>query len=182
MTRIALFDTTELTDSSTRAKELLDATKRQLGRIPNLYSSMAQSPTALEAYLSFRAVLIKGVLSTQMMERIALLTAAVNDCAYCVSAHSFRGAKIGMSESDLAATQKAQSDNAKDQTALQFVVTLIEQRGQIPDNDYAVLKASGWSDEEIGEIVAHVALNVFSNYFNHVAQPELDFPLVAVAR
>jgi AhpD family alkylhydroperoxidase len=165
-----------------RARELLDSTARQLGRTPNLYRSMAQSPAALDGYLAFRGVLAKGVLSSHMMERIALLTAAVNDCGYCVSAHTFRGGKIGLSTEELAATQKAQSANGKDAAALSFVETLIEQRGLVDDNDFDKVKYAGWSDEEIGEMVAHVALNVFSNYFNHVARPELDFPAVAVGR
>ena len=179
MVRIASIDPASATG---HAKELLDATQKQLGRVPNLYGSMARSPTALAAYLSFRGTLVKGVLSSHMMERIALLTAAVNDCGYCVSAHTLRGSKIGMTADDLAATQKAQSGHPKDAAALQFVVALIEQRGQIADDDFAAIKSFGWTDEEVGEIVGHVALNVFSNYFNHVAAPELDFPAVAVAR
>jgi AhpD family alkylhydroperoxidase len=101
MTRITSIDPTT---AHGRTKELLDATKAQLGRIPNLYGSMAQSPAALDGYLAFRSALGKGVLSTPMRERIALLTAAINDCGYCVSAHTFRGAKVGLSASDLAAT------------------------------------------------------------------------------
>jgi AhpD family alkylhydroperoxidase len=179
MTRIASIEPENATG---RARELLDFTARQLGRTPNLYRSMAQSPTALDGYLTFRGVLTKGVLSSHMMERIALLTAAMNDCGYCVSAHTFRGAKIGLSESELAATQKSQSENPKDAAALQFVDALIKRRGLISDENFSTVKSFGWNDEEIGEMVAHVALNVFSNYFNHVAQPELDFPAAAVAR
>jgi uncharacterized peroxidase-related enzyme len=161
-----------------RTKELLDSTQSQLGRTPNLYRSMAHSPAALEGYLAFRGSLIKGALSSQMRERIALLTATINDCGYCVAAHCFRGAKAGLSESELVATRKNQSDDAKTQAALQFVTTLIEHRGLTSESEFVNVKSLGWSDEEIGEIVAHVALNVFSNYFNHVAQPELDFPKV----
>lgn len=175
MTRITSIEPETATG---RTKELLDATHTQLGRTPNLYRSLAHSPAALEGYLEFRGALIKGVLSPQLRERIALLTAAINECGYCVAAHCFRGAKIGLSESELAATQSSHSDDPKVHTALQFVAALMEHRGMISDDDFVNVKSSGWSDEEIGEIVAHVALNVFSNYFNHVAQPELDFPAV----
>ena len=179
MTRIASIDPTT---AQGRAKELLDATQAQLGRIPNLYGSMAQSPAALDGYLAFRGALGKGSLSTPMRERIALLTAAINDCGYCVSAHTFRGAKVGLSTTELAATQKGQSEDPKSMAALQFVDVLLQCRGLISDEDFAKVKSHGWSDEEIGEIVAHVALNVFSNYFNHVAVPALDFPIAAVTR
>jgi uncharacterized peroxidase-related enzyme len=179
MTRITSIDPTIAIG---RANELLVATKAQLGRIPNLYASIAHSPAALESYLAFRGALGKGVLSVAMRERIALLTAAINDCGYCVSAHTLRGEKVGLSPSELAATQRSRSEDPKAMAALQFVETLLERRGQIADEDFARLKSNGWSDEEIGEIIAHVALNVFSNYFNHVAAPELDFPAVAVSR
>ena len=179
MTRIASIDPTT---ANGRAKELLDATQTQLGRIPNLYRSMAQSPATLDGYLAFRGALGKGVLSVQMRERIALLTAAVNDCGYCVAAHIFRGSKMGLSVSELAATQKSQSEDPKSMAALQFVDALLQSRGLVTDEDFTKVKLHGWSDEEIGEIVAHVALNVFSNYFNHVAVPALDFPAAAITR
>lgn len=179
MTRITSIDPTIAVH---RAQELLVATKAQLGRIPNLYASMAHSPAALDGYLAFRGALGKGVLSIPMRERIALLTAAINDCGYCVSAHTLRGSKAGLSESELAATQKSQSEDMKIMAALQFVEILLQRRGLIADEDFAKMKSAGWSDEEIGEIVAHIALNVFSNYFNHVAAPELDFPSAAITR
>ena len=105
-----------------------------------------------------------------------------NDCGYCVSAHTFRGAKIGLSASELAAVQKSQSQDAKVAAALQFVDILVKRRGLVSEEDFNTMRRHGWSDEEVGEIVAHVALNVFSNYFNHVAAPELDFPAAAIAR
>lgn len=179
MTRIASIDPTSAVG---RAKELLDNTKAQLGRVPNLYGSMAQSPAALDGYLAFRGALGKGVLNHAMRERIALLTAAINDCGYCVSAHTFRGAKLGLSTDELNATQKSQAPDPKNAAALQFVDVLLQRRGLVSDDDFAKMKSHGWSDEEIGEIVAHVALNVFSNYFNHVAAPALDFPAAAITR
>ena len=179
MTRIPSIDPST---AQGRVKELLDATQAQLGRIPNLYGSMAQSPAALDGYLAFRGALGKGKLSMPMRERIALLTATINDCGYCVSAHTFRGAKVGLSTTELAATQKSQSSDPKSMAALQFVDVLLQRRGLVTDEDFARAKSHGWSDEEIGEIVAHVALNVFSNYFNHVAAPALDFPAAAITR
>lgn len=159
-----------------RAKELLDATNSQLGRTPNLYRSMAQAPAALDGYLAFRGALVKGVLTTELRERIALLVASTNDCGYCVAAHDFRGGKVGITADELMRTRTGKSSNAKTQAALAFVLRLMEKRGRISDDDFVAVREAGWSNEEVGEIVAHVALNVFSNYFNHVATPDLDFP------
>jgi uncharacterized peroxidase-related enzyme len=173
MVRINMIDPTEATGT---AKELLDKTQAQLGRVPNLYKSMANAPAALEGYISFREILLKGKLSARLREQIALLVAENNQCEYCVSAHLFRGQKIGLTEEELTLNRKAASTNIKDAAVLRFVHTLVENRGITSDKEFNTLKAHGWNDEEIGEMVAHVALNIFSNYFNHVAQPILDFP------
>lgn len=158
-------------------KDLLDATQRQLGRVPNLYRAMANSPQALDAYLSFRGALQSGALNTQMRERVALLVAQLNACDYCVAAHSFRGGKIGMSTADLNDTRLARSESPKIHAALTFVVALIEGRGTVESHVKDALLEQGWTAAEIGEIVAHVALNVFSNYFKQIADPALDFPV-----
>lgn len=174
MQRFALIDPAQATG---RTKELLDRTQTQLGRVPNLYKAMANSAGALDGYLSFRAALLQGKLSASLREQIALLTAALNACEYCISAHAFRGQKLGLLAEELALNQTAVASDPKTHAALTFVKALMVKNGAIDTSEFAALKTAGWSDEEIGEIVAHVALNVFSNYFNHVAQPELDFPL-----
>lgn len=163
-------------------KELLDVTNKQLGRVPNLYKTMANSPAALDGYLKFRGALSEGVLSAKMKERVALLTAAINQCGYCVSAHTMRGGKVGLSAEELVATQHSQASDPKDHAALLLVSALLNKRGKFDDEDFQKIKAAGLTDEEIGEIVAHTALNVFSNFFNHVAEPELDFPAAAIER
>lgn len=161
------------------AGELLDATRRQLGRVPNLYRAMANSSKALEAYLSFRGALQGGVLDNKMRERVALLVAQLNACDYCIAAHSFRGQKIGMTNADLNDTRLAHSDTPRIHAALAFIVALIEGRGTVERRLLDALVAHGWNEAEIGEIVAHVALNVFSNYFKQIAEPALDFPAAA---
>lgn len=166
-------------NASSHAADLLAATQKQLGRAPNLYRSMAASPTALAAYLAFRGVLTQGALPPQMMERIALLTASLNACDYCVAAHTFRGSKIGISQQELERTRAGLACDEKDAAALRFVQLLIERRGLISDAEFAAVKAAGWSDADLGEMIGHIALNVFSNYFNHVAQPVLDFPALS---
>lgn len=158
-------------------KELLEATQKQLGRTPNLYRAMANSPKALEAYLAFRAALQGGQLETKMNERIALLVAQMNACDYCIAAHHFRGQKIGMSSQELNDTRLGYSIDPKIHAALTFIKSIVEGRGTADALSKAELVAHGWSVAEVGEIIAHVALNVFSNYFKQIAEPLLDFPV-----
>lgn len=157
-------------------RDLLDATHKQLGRVPNLYRAMANSPKALGAYLAFRGALQGGALDSAMCERIALLSAQLNDCDYCIAAHTFRGGKIGLSEQELVQTRKGQSPSPRIHAALTFVTELIQSKGAVEAATRDGVLAAGWSANEVGEMVAHVALNVFSNYFKQVAEPALDFP------
>ncbi|MBI3711887.1 MAG: carboxymuconolactone decarboxylase family protein [Burkholderiales bacterium] len=164
----------ESADSS--VKGLLDATQRQLGRVPNLYRAMANSPKALEAYLAFRGALQGGLLDSKMNERIALLVAQMNACDYCIAAHYFRGQKIGLSVQELQDTRNGFSNTPKIHAALTFIRDVVNGRGVVDESSRTMLITSGWSEAEIGEIVAHIALNVFSNYFKQIADPLLDFP------
>jgi len=161
-------------------KELLERTLSQLGRVPNLHRTMASAPAALDAYLSMRGALVRGALDNAMRERLALLIAEENGCEYCVSAHVFRGAKVGLAPEELSANRDGASLDPKHTAALQFVRRVMHARGAVSDEELASVRLAGWHDAEIGEMVAHVALNIFANYFNHVSRPALDFPRVEV--
>jgi uncharacterized peroxidase-related enzyme len=162
--------------ASGATKDLLEVTQRQLGKVPNLYRTMANSPTALAGYLAFRDALQKGELSIAMRERVALLTAQLNACDYCIAAHAFRSQKIGLDGQDIQNTRLARSSDPVIHAALKFIAELIRNHGQVSDDTITELSEHGWSEALIGEMVAHVALNTLSNYFKHVAHPDLDFP------
>jgi alkylhydroperoxidase family enzyme len=59
---------------------------------------------------------------------------------------------------------------------------VLARRGQVSDATLSAARAAGLDDGEIVEVVAHVALNVFTNYLNNVAQTEVDFPVVALGQ
>jgi uncharacterized peroxidase-related enzyme len=158
------------------ANDLLEKTRAQLGKVPNLYASLANAPAALRGYLDFRAALVRGRLSPALRELLALLVADDNGCAYCVAAHTFRGGKMGITPDALAAARRATADDPKNAAALAFARAVVESRGRVKDAHVEAARAAGCTDGEILEIVPHVALNTFSNYVSHVAEPVLDFP------
>jgi uncharacterized peroxidase-related enzyme len=168
--------TTAATDDERRG--LLDATERQLGRVPNLYAAMANSPAALRGYLSLRDALVHGALRVAERELLALLVAEENGCDYCVAAHTFRGAKMGMSDEELRSAGGGEHRRPHTRAVLQLAKEVLATKGRVGDEYLAEARAAGVSDEEISEVVAHVALNTLSNFFSHVAEPELDFPAV----
>ncbi|KUJ68517.1 alkylhydroperoxidase [Streptomyces albus subsp. albus] len=158
---------------------LIDETRRQLGRVPNLYAALANGPAALGGYLAMRDHLARGVLPARLREQLALLIAQQNHCTYCVSAHTLRGRKLGLTEEQLARTREAADDSDPHADAvLHLTREIMRTGGRVEDKLLAEAREAGVTDAELAEIVAHIALNTLSNYFNHIAQPDLDFPEV----
>lgn len=159
---------------------LLDQTRRQLGRLPNLYAALANGPAALAGYLALRDHLGRGVLPARLREQLALLAAQENHCTYCVSAHTLRGRKLGLSDEELIRTREAADDTDPHADAvLRLAREVMRTGGRVEDTALAAARRAGVTDAELAEIVAHIALNTLSNYFNHLAQPDLDFPEVS---
>jgi uncharacterized peroxidase-related enzyme len=159
-----------------RAKELLDAVKARLGIIPNMTRLMAVSPAVLEAYVGFVGALGHGVLPVRVREQLALNVGEANHCDYCVSAHSLLGKHAGLSERDILDSRCGASADPKADVLLRFARTVLAKKGMIEDADITAVRKAGYGDAEIAEVVAHVGLNVFTNYFNNVAGTPIDFP------
>src|SRR5512145_2787631 len=106
--------------STGKAKELLDAVKAKLGMTPNMMKTMAQSPAVLEAYLNFSGALGAGKLNSRLREQIALITAEINGCGYCASAHTAIGKMVGLDEAAISAARNANAADAKSDVALKF--------------------------------------------------------------
>jgi uncharacterized peroxidase-related enzyme len=177
MSRINAIDPTTATG---RAKELLDAVKSKMGAVPNLTRVMAASPAVLEGYLGLSGALGHGVLPPKVREQLALDVGEANGCDYCVSAHTFLGKKAGLSEAETLDNRRGISADTKTDVLLKFARKVIDTRGQVTDADLSVVRAAGYGDAEIAETVAHVALNVFTNFLNNVAHTDIDFPKVAL--
>ena len=178
MQRITVVNATEATG---KAKQLLDGVQAKLGMTPNMMKTMATSPAVLEGYLGFGAALGTGTLDARFREQMALAVAQANSCEYCLSAHSTIGKMVGLKPEEIAASRSAHSQDAKRDAGLQFTQLLVVQRGEVSDAALADVRAAGYTDGEVAEIVANVAINIFTNYFNHVARTDLDFPRVSVA-
>ena len=161
---------------------LLEAVKKQLGATPNMMKTMAQSAAVLDGYLALNAALARASLGRKISEQIALLTAERNGCAYCAAAHTALGKAAGLSEAAIDAAREGRSEDRRAAAALALAEAVIETRGHVTDAEVGAARAAGLSDGEIGEVVAHVALNVFTNYFNVLAGTEIDFPPVRSPR
>ena len=157
---------------------LLDAVEKQLGVVPNLFRLVATSPAALEGLLSLSGALAK-TLDIATRERIAIATAEVNGCDYCLSAHTYLGLNVAkLDAAEVALNRKGRSHDAKADAVVAFAAKVARQRGKVGDTDIAAVKLAGFSEAQVIEIVASVALNMLTNFINNVAETEIDFPVV----
>ena len=169
----------ETAQAEPKAKALLESVEKKMGATPNLMRTMANAPAVLEAYVGFRNALGAGLLSLKTREQIALTVSELNGCQYCLSAHTALGRMVGLSDEEIGDSRRGVSPDRKTEAVLQFARNVVSERGWVSDDDLAKVREAGVSDAEIAEVVAHVAANIFSNYFNHVADTEIDFPEVA---
>lgn len=155
----------------------LEAVKQQLGVVPNLFRLVATSPAALEGYLSMSGALGKGLLPAPTRERIALAVAEINGCSYCLSAHTYLGKNLAkLDDAEMTANRSGASNDPTADAAVRFAAKVARERGHVGDEDLRAVRAAGYDDAQIIEIVLHVALNTWTNYINEVAGTELDFP------
>ncbi|MFO0618532.1 MAG: carboxymuconolactone decarboxylase family protein [Polyangiaceae bacterium] len=153
--------------------------QKQLGTVPNLFRVVGNSPAGLEGFLGLSGALAKGRLDVKTRNRIAMLVAEQNACDYCLSAHTYLGKNIAkLDEAELTANREAGSADSKAAAALRFAGRVVKERGHVTDADFAAVKAAGFDDAQVIEIVLHVVLNTLTNYVNSVAATDIDFPVV----
>lgn len=159
-----------------QTRDLLDAVKAKLGGVPNLIRTFAQSPAALRFFLSGSEALGGGVLPAKLRERIDLAVSEANGCGYCLAAHTFLGKKLGLTDAQITDARHGTADDPKTAAVLKFARVLTETRGAVPDAVVTEVRAAGVTDAELAEVIAAVALKVFTNYFAVFAGVEVDFP------
>jgi len=179
MSRIAPVDRNTANES---LRKVFDSVERQLGILPNMVRTMAQSRSALDGYLWLSAALKRGVLPGTLQEQLALVVAEANECDYCLSAHTVLGRGAGLTDHELSASRYAFADDSKVAAALRFALAVVQQRGAVSNQDIADVREAGFSESEIAEIIGNVALNVFTNYFNRAAETDIDFPRVTAGQ
>lgn len=165
------------------SRPLLEAVRATLGSVPNLFRVLGNSPAALEGYLGLHGALGKGRLDARTRARVALAVAELNGCDYCVAAHTFLGKNLAkLDDAEIARNRAAGSSDPKADAALRFAARVVALRGHVTDADLLAVRATGYDDAQIVEIVLHVALSTLTNYVNEVARTVVDFPAAAPRR
>lgn len=163
-------------DTSGERQTLLGQIHGAFGVTPNMFRAVANSTAALKSMWGAFGALGAGVIPARLGEQIAVAIANRNACEYCLAAHTALGRKAGASSQEMSAAQDGESADPQTAAALRFALRVVEGRGQVDEADVAQLRAAGFDDEAIVEILAHVALNLFTNYVNVAFAVPVDFP------
>lgn len=162
------------------SQPLLEQIHQVFGATPNMFRAVANSPAALNSMWGSFGALGGGTLGARLGEQIAVAIANRNRCDYCLAAHTVLGRKAGASAAEMEAAQAGESADARTAAALAFALKVVERRAQVGDADVAGLREAGFDDGQIVEIMAHIALNLFTNYVNVALDVPVDFPRVAL--
>jgi uncharacterized peroxidase-related enzyme len=159
-------------------QNIFAALQKGLGMVPNMARVMASSPAVLSAYAQFSSAMSTAKLSAKIREQIALLVAESNSCTYCLSAHSALGKLAGLNQAQIDDARNRRSEDPRTAAALTFAQAVLDRRGGVTGGDVDAVRKAGFDDAELAEIVAAVAQNVFTNFFNRAFDVDVDFPRV----
>ena len=167
--------------ADSRQKPLFDAVQRQFGAVPNIFRTLGNSPAALQAFLDFLGGLSQGELNAAQREQIALACAATNQCDYCAAAHSALGRGAGLDQAEIDKNLAGRASDPASAALISFTRQVVQERGHIDAAQVDALRAAGFSNAAVVEAIANIAANLFTNYFNHIADTEVDFPKARLA-
>ncbi len=166
------------TQTTPEVASILQAAKAKLGRVPNLFLTLATSPVALKTYLGASETLGAGRLDSRQREVIALAVAEANGCDYCLAAHSAIGKMVGLDADTLLQARVGVPSDRRQAALTAFARAVVRERGRVSHLDVQAAREAGLDDQDLLEVVANVAVNILTNYTNHVAGTEVDFPKV----
>lgn len=174
MTRVPVHSVESAPEAS---RDTLKSLEAEFGKVLNVHGAMAHSPVVLDAYAALQhSIAEHGTFDTKTREAIALVVAAVDQCTYCQAAHTAGGKAAGLSEQDTIDARRGSSSDPKLQALLTVAKEQVSDRGNVSDASWQAALDAGWSDAQLAESTVIVTLNVFTNFFNHAVQTELDLP------
>lgn len=159
--------------------EIYAQIRKSIGSVPNLFVAVgAHGPEALKAVLAAEGVLASGSLDKKDQETIKLLVSVLTGCDYCEAAHTVIGKMVGLSPEVIGKIRRGESTgDTKRDALIRLVRTLIQTSGTIQAEEFAAIKAAGYTDRQLVEISFAISLVIFTNVFNRINDTTVDFPV-----
>lgn len=169
------FDVHTLDSASTDGQKALQAAQSKFGFAPNVIGVMAEAPALAEGYLTLSGIFGNSSLSAQKQQVVLLATSYINDCTYCVAAHTTVAQGVGLSQEALDALRTGgELPDARQNALATFTRTLVESQGWAGDAAVQAFLDAGFTKQNVFEVVLGVGVKTLSNYTNHLAGTPLD--------
>ncbi len=163
--------------ASGKGKELLDNAKAEMGFVPNMYRTMANSPGYLDTYIhGYKAFRQGSGFTPQEQEVVFLVFSRENGCEYCTAAHSMLADKVSKLDAgslDAVRTGKPLAD-AKLNVLADFTKHVHDTRGMITNDSAERFLSAGFADQQILEVILAASVKILSNYSNHIFHTDVD--------
>ena len=156
--------------------ELYEVVRKKMGKVINIFKGMGNSPAGLNSYMSLSGALAGGELTPAEREVVALVMGQMNDCHYCLAAHTVVGKMVGISAEEALNIRRDRPTDTKHKALVDFIKAVIETKGYVLDEQLRAVRDADYTDGQIVEIIGLIAQNTFTNLFNHVNETEIDFP------
>ncbi len=157
------------------SKETLANVKKAYGFIPNLISVFAESPAAVKAYTQLGQVISESSLTPEEQQVLYIAISHINECTYCVAAHSTVAKMQNISGPVIEALRTgAPLPDSKLQTLRVFAQKIVENRGWVDDADVQHFLSAGYTKANVLDVLTAVSMKTLSNYTNHIVETELD--------
>ncbi len=157
------------------AKPFLEGAAKAYGFVPNLLGALAEAPAALEGYMTLSGIADKSSFTGGETQVAILAISRLNDCDYCMAAHSGFAAMNGVDEDVIEALRDGRPiADARLQALRLFAELTVDQRGWTSEADQQAFLDAGFTRQNILEVVLLISLKTLSNYTNHVAKPPID--------
>jgi len=175
MTTATVFDVPTRESVSPQNQAIFDKLESGLGMVPNLYAYLAKSPTALGDYLTLQNR--KSSLRAKEREVINLVVSQVNECEYCLAAHTVIGRMNGFTDEQILEIRSGHASfDPKLDALASFVEETATRRGKPSASKTEALLAAGYSEENIVDIVITIGDKIITNYLHGITQVPVDFP------
>lgn len=154
---------------------IFDNLQKALGFVPNLYATIAYSKNGLEKYLAYQNA--KTSLSNKEKEAVNLIVSQVNNCEYCLSAHSVIGKMNGFTDEQVVDIRKGNVSDAKLNALVQLAADITKNRGNASEETVENFFAKGYTNENLIDVILQVSDKTAMNYLHNLTKVTIDFPL-----
>ena len=172
---MSIFDIHTKETAQAKSAEMLATVEKSYGFIPNLLGVLAESPATLKAYLTIGQIFDESSFSPPERQLVILTASRLNECHYCIAAHSTAAEMQKVPADVIEAIRNDQPiADSKLQALRIFTTAVVEKRGWVTGDDTAAFLAAGYTKSQILEDILGISFKTLINYVNHISDTPLD--------